>query len=153
MKIFVTVGTTPFDRLINFFDQNAFENDEIIIQTGNSKIVVKNHKSFKWTKDIFQYFEWADLIVCHAGAGTIYNLIEKGKPIIVVPNLDRIDPHQSEIANYIERNNYGLVCNDVTKIPAYLVRAKQMTFAAYKKDEFFLKDSIIDLIKKQISKS
>ena len=146
MRIFVTVGTTPFDRLICTIDQINESQHEIIIQTANPKIKITNHKHFQWVDHINNYFNWADLIICHAGAGTIYNLLEMKKLIIVVPNFDRIDQHQKEIASYIEDKNYGLVCYDTNNLYNLIDSIKGKKFAPYNKESFFVRQNIIDFI-------
>lgn len=150
MKIFVTVGTTPFDRLIHTIDQIENSENKFIIQTANPKIKINNYKHFEWVENINQYYKWADLIICHAGAGTVYNLLEMNKTIIVVPNLDRIDHHQKEIANYIANKNYCSVCFDVNNINSLINSIKEKKFAPYKKESFFVKEDIIDFIRKKI---
>ncbi len=150
MKIFVTVGTTPFDNLINSINQINSKKYQFIIQTGNSDITVTNHQHFKWTEDIEKYFNWADLIICHAGAGTIYNLLEMNKPIIVVPNLDRTDHHQKEIANYVKKNNLGLTCFDLDLLFEQIDLVENVTFSKYRKEPFFSRQLIINFIKKRL---
>ena len=33
-------------------------------------------KIIKFTTNIVKYYFWADIVICHAGAGTIYQLLE-----------------------------------------------------------------------------
>lgn len=150
MKIFVTVGTTPFDRLIVAIDQIKKKQHEIIIQTANSKVEINNHQHFKWVDNINYYFNWADIVICHAGAGTVYTLLEMKKPIIVAPNFDRTDKHQKEISNYIKNNNYGFVCYDLRQLDKQIELIENKKFSLYKKESFFVKQNIIDFIRKKI---
>ena len=118
MKIFVTVGTTPFDSLIK--EASLLKSSETILQVGESDFEASNCKIIKLTTNIVKYYFWADIVICHAGAGTIYQLLEMDKSIIVVPNLERSDQHQNEITNFVESNNYGLVARDVKKLKEIL---------------------------------
>lgn len=150
MKIFITVGTTQFDRLINTIDKIDSSGNEFVIQTAETSVTKINHKHFKWVDNIDEYFQWADIIICHAGAGTIYTLLEMQKKIIVVPNLDRTDQHQKEIANYFQRNNYGLVCWNLSQIEEQINTIQNTSFNIYNKDPFFQKNQIISFIKEQL---
>lgn len=111
MKIFVTTGSAfPFDSLVKFLDLN-FSNDfhEITFQIGKGKYIPQNHRYFRFVNNIEQYFKESNLIICHAGAGTIYNLLEQAYPFITVPNFDRKDPHQKDICDYLSEKN--LACS------------------------------------------
>ena len=87
-----------------------------------------------------------ELIVTHAGAGSIYGLLEKGKNLIVVPNLERDDKHQSEIAKFVEDNNYALVCWDISDLPKLINKSRTFKKNKYDKTDFFKYDEIIRII-------
>jgi len=144
MKIFVTVGTTPFDSLIK--EASLLKSSETILQVGESDFEASNCKIIKFTTNIVKYYFWADIVICHAGAGTIYQLLEMDKSIIVVPNLERSDQHQNEITNFVESNNYGLVARDVKKLKEILLKFGAFKKNKYAKEEFFLTKEIINLI-------
>ncbi|CAB5115474.1 hypothetical protein D3OALGA1CA_2696 [Olavius algarvensis associated proteobacterium Delta 3] len=88
--IFVTVGSQmAFDRLIDAVDQWAGETDRtgIFAQIGPSDFQPRH---FEWTQELTavefrEYMSKADVIVAHAGMGTILNAMEMGKPILVMP--------------------------------------------------------------------
>lgn len=104
MKIFIIVGTQePFDRMIKAIDQWADKNHEHIIFAQISRANYKP-KSFQYTDfiapDLFDTrFKEADLIISHAGMGTIISALANGKPIIVMPRL---------AANHEHRNDHQL---------------------------------------------
>ncbi|KAG0645904.1 UDP-N-acetylglucosamine transferase subunit alg13 [Hyphodiscus hymeniophilus] len=47
------------------------------------------------------------LVISHAGAGTILDVMRMGVPLIVVPNPSLLDNHQSELAEELERQGYA----------------------------------------------
>uniref|UniRef100_A0A8H7NG28 UDP-N-acetylglucosamine transferase subunit ALG13 n=1 Tax=Bionectria ochroleuca TaxID=29856 RepID=A0A8H7NG28_BIOOC len=47
------------------------------------------------------------LVISHAGTGTILDAWKLGLPIIVVPNTDLLDDHQSEMARYLADEGYA----------------------------------------------
>ncbi len=138
MKIFVTVGTTAFNSLIQTIDERFDLCDyQIVFQIANGSYKPKNFTSFKFITDIEEYYLDADIIITHAGAGSVYRLLELNKKVIVVPNKDRVDSHQEELAHYIEINNYGLVCWDVDNIRKMVNKVTEFDPILYVKEEFF----------------
>ncbi|MFA5125908.1 MAG: glycosyltransferase [archaeon] len=104
-KLFFTVGSTyPLDRLIKQADElNTNKKYEVFAQIGESTFAPKN---IKWTKfmdyeEMVKKIEWANIIVSHAGAGTIIECISKNKKLILFPRLKKygeaVDDHQLEI--------------------------------------------------------
>jgi UDP-N-acetylglucosamine transferase subunit ALG13 len=98
--IFVTIGTQePFNRLIKAVDDIAIVlNTEIVVQTFHNDYVVKNMKVHNFLSPIEfdKYFNQADLIISHAGMGTIISALVSNKPIIVMPRLLKFDEHRNE---------------------------------------------------------
>lgn len=104
MNIFIVVGTQePFDRLIKIIDLWADNNDQHSIFAQISKAAYRP-KSFSFTEfispELFdEQFNKADLIISHAGMGTIISALTAGKPIIVMPRLAK---------NHEQRNDHQL---------------------------------------------
>ncbi|MAQ64541.1 glycosyltransferase [bacterium] len=147
MKIFVTVGTTKFDSLIKIVDEKLFYLDyEVIMQISDGDYKPKNFEYFDFTNDIQSYFLQSDIIITHAGAGSIYELLELGKKIIIVPNLDRIDKHQSDIANFMDSNNYAKSIYNLDNIVEIVKSIENHNFKKFKKKKFFKAQEIIDFI-------
>lgn len=149
MNIFVTVGTTPFRSLISILDEIAL-NDNLnnyIFQTSDPKTTTLNGYSFQFTDNITHYYNSADLVITHAGAGTIYQLLELKKKIIVVPNLERIDKHQSDISSYMELRGHLLVCWNISELAEKIGLASDFNPVPYVKDEFFKNEEIIRFIR------
>jgi UDP-N-acetylglucosamine transferase subunit ALG13 len=99
--IFVTIGTQkPFDRLIRAIDELApsLGNIRIVAQVSNTVQNVKNLEtlSFIDPNEFNSIFSQADLIISHAGMGTILSALEKEKPIIVMPRLMKFKEHRNE---------------------------------------------------------
>ncbi|PSC02428.1 glucuronosyltransferase [Alsobacter soli] len=99
--IFVAVGTQmPFDRLIRAIDSWADsrgEND-VFAQCGDTGYTAKRIRmqSFLSPQEFTRCVESADLIVSHAGMGTIITALEKGKPILVMPRRACLGEHRNE---------------------------------------------------------
>jgi len=99
--IFVTAGTQkPFDRLIKAVDELALNLNgvQIIAQSLTSNYVAKNITVLNLISpdDFNNYIDSAQLIISHAGMGTIISALVKSKPIIVMPRLVKYNEHRNE---------------------------------------------------------
>jgi len=124
-KIFVTVGTTSFQSLIDLVVSDKAADQfskwgvkKVLIQGGKSSV---NKKDNTWTQsDVeFQCYDyktsirddmrWGDLIICHAGAGTTIEALDMGKVLMVVPNETLMDNHQIQLAEKLHKENYAFM--------------------------------------------
>lgn len=158
-KIFVAVGNhrSPFDRLISEIDSIAGKNLSWVIsaQTGNSTYVPKNfeYKNFVSEKELLEGMKGSDLVICHAGAGSIINALSIGKKIILVPRMKRFgehtDDHQIELAKVLAKEK---LCSSVYEIGALektIRRApKEKNRARLKKEKKSLESEIELFIEK-----
>lgn len=99
--IFVTVGTQlSFDRLITHVETWALENDykDIIFQVGERGYKPRVGEVFDFIsgRDADEYFNKADVIVGHAGMGTILSCLSEGKPLVVMPRLFSLGEHRND---------------------------------------------------------
>lgn len=122
-RVLVTVGSTRFDQLVqaclsegvvSVLKKKGFT--ELIIQYGNSTIC--QHEGldipttlFKFKPSLLDDFTAADLIISHAGSGTIIEVMRLRKPLIIVPNQQLMDNHQLELAQALHAMN---VCKVAT---------------------------------------
>lgn len=105
--IFVTVGAQMhFDRLVRTVDQWAKENgrDDIFAQIGPSEYRPAN---MQWTnflepEDFKLKYKTANVIVAHAGTGSIITALQLGKPVLIMPRRASLqetrNDHQSATA-------------------------------------------------------
>ncbi len=113
--IFLVVGTQePFDRLVKAIDVWAGKtgNKDIYGQISRASYLPVN---FEYTDFIApgqfdEKFLSADVIVGHAGMGTIIQALQHFKPIIVMPRLSRYhetrNDHQFSTAKSLGRLGY-----------------------------------------------
>lgn len=109
--IFVTVGNhfQEFERLLRKVDEIAPRiSHEIVIQKGYSKYVPRNMKYFDFVpmNAAMEYIQRSDLVISHAGIGTIILCKENGIPLIIFPRRKKFGEHgtdhQMEIAQVLE---------------------------------------------------
>jgi UDP-N-acetylglucosamine transferase subunit ALG13 len=100
MRIFVTVGTQlPFDRLISAVDRwAACHPSDVFAQTGTSLLRPKHIvcKDFIGVGEANERIKTADLVVAHAGMGTILTRLETGMPMIVLPRRASLGEHRND---------------------------------------------------------
>ena len=99
--IFIVTGTQePFDRLLKIVDRWYSRNKgvKIIAQTAESTFSSKNMTCFDYLEpDVFnEYFNNADVIIGHAGIGTIIEALENEKKLIVFPRLVKYNEHRND---------------------------------------------------------
>jgi UDP-N-acetylglucosamine transferase subunit ALG13 len=115
MKIMTNIGTMfSFDRLTKEIDNLGNKKDfEIFAQIGNSKYIPKNIKfvDFMTPDEFSKEAEKQDIIISHAGIGSIIELLNLNKRIILFPRLKKygeaIDNHQLEICKAFNKK-YGI---------------------------------------------
>ena len=99
--IFVVTGTqAPFDRLLSIIDKWAGNQDKfsVIAQIANSELKFKNMTCFNYLEpDIFNgYFNNAEVIIGHAGMGTVIKALENEKRLVVFPRLVKYNEHRND---------------------------------------------------------
>ncbi|OIR59080.1 MAG: UDP-N-acetylglucosamine transferase subunit ALG13-like protein [Amphiamblys sp. WSBS2006] len=126
MILFVTVGTTKFELLIErilsgvFFDVLHRRNyRQIIVQYGGGSF---NHRlfldlgrkhgviaeAFPFTNNIGKYIESAYCVISHCGSGTVFEVLRSSnKPFLVaIANEALLDNHQQELADELKHGEY-----------------------------------------------
>ena len=108
---FVTVGSLEmeFSRLINALDKlpEKYKN-EILFQGYIGKNTRPSFKSVDFLTRIqyMEYFINAEIIISHAGMGTIYESIKLCKKTIILPRLadykEHFNNHQQEVFNKLQ---------------------------------------------------
>lgn len=98
--IFVTVGEQlPFDRLVRTVDEwAAVTGKEVFAQTGRSdwKPIHIAHKESLSPEEFKEKFLAAEVIIAHAGMGTIITALDLGKPILVMPRQTLLGEHRND---------------------------------------------------------
>jgi len=143
LNIFVTVGTTKFNDLIERIEIIQDQNNWLL-QIADGEFIPTTKKYIHFSNEIFNLYNKADLIITHAGAGSIYRLLELNKNIIVCPNISRTDKHQKEIALFLEKNLFAQVCWNLDDLETLV--NKKFKKNIYEKVNFFLMDEILDYL-------
>ena len=145
--ILVTLGTQrePFERLLKYIDDSKIK-DEIIVQSGHTKYKSNKMKIFDFVSysDMQEYIKKADLIITHAGTGSILMPLKENKKIIACPRLakfkEHVDDHQTQIASLFSEEGYILELNENNNLDDLLKEVKKFKPKEFKSNtENFLK--------------
>jgi len=116
--IFVTTGThyLPFDRLLKIINKLMTDysiTDEVVIQSGSSKINVKNTniQPFYSYQQMIRHISEARVVITAAGPATIFQVLTYGKNVpIVIPRTkkhnEHVSDHQLHFAKYLEKKSF-----------------------------------------------
>ena len=146
--IFVTVGTTDFDQLIQVIDSEDFLHllekkkcRRLVIQIGRGEVqpsllrematrVGIEVEVFRFKPSLSVDMSSADLVICHAGAGSITDALSFHKKVMVVVNDTLMENHQNELACAVVAEGYCF-STTTTKLISDLEAADYSTRTEY----------------------
>jgi UDP-N-acetylglucosamine transferase subunit ALG13 len=123
--IFVAIGTTDFDALIQAMDRLSLNlSDKVVMQIGRSEYIPEHCEYFRFVPSLVPYYERASLVVSHGGLGILTEVLERRLPLIAVEDPNQPDRHQRELLSVWEREGYLIWCKDLQKLPEAVEQAK-----------------------------
>ncbi|MBP3831289.1 MAG: hypothetical protein ILA02_02825 [Clostridia bacterium] len=158
--ILVLLGTqnNDFHRLLDEIEKNIANgniNDQVIVQAGFTKYKSDKMKIFSMTskENLEDLIKKADLIITHAGVGSIEMSLEHNKKVIAVPRLkkfgEHVNDHQKDIEREFSRRRWLIGINDVSELSLALNKVNEFIPNKYVKPS---NDGIINVIKTFIDK-
>lgn len=99
--IFVTVGgQVPFDRMVRAVDEWAGRaaRDDVLAQICGNGTKPQHIRStgIVTPKQFNDYFDRAEVVISHAGMGTIVRALELQKPLLVMPRKASLGEHRND---------------------------------------------------------
>ena len=158
--ILVMLGTqnNDFHRLLDEIERNIENgniNEEVIVQAGFTKYKSNKMKIFDVTskKNLEDLIKKADLIITHAGVGSIEMSLEQNKKVIAVPRLkkykEHVNDHQKDIEGEFNKRGWIIGINDVSELCIALKKVGNFIPKKYEKPKT---DEIVYVIKTFIDK-
>ena len=158
--ILVMLGTqnNDFHRLLDEIEKNIENgniNEEVVVQAGFTKYKSDKMKIFSLTskENLENLIKQADLIITHAGVGSIEMALEQNKKVIAVPRLkkfgEHVNDHQKDIEKKLDEKGCLIGIDDVSKLGFALKKVKKFIPKKYEKPK---NDEIIYIIKTFIDK-
>ncbi len=155
----VTVGTTRFDALVAAADSPEFAAalaaagfTSLVIQAGTSE-GYRPHRLvppgaldraatlpsglhvrwFEYAPSLAAEMAAAAAVVCHAGAGSVFEALRAGVPCIAVPNPLLMDNHQRELAEKLEADGHlaAAVAPEAAALAAAVARLDAVELRPY----------------------
>lgn len=156
--ILVTLGTQDksFERLLKALDElieKKIIQEEVVVQAGYTNYESKNMKVFSYLpKEEFEkLIEKCDLLITHAGVGSIMDGLKRGKKIIAIPRLakyqEHTNDHQLQIAEEFEKEGYLLSVVDLKDLKKTLNKVKKFKPKEYHGNN----QKMLDLIENYIA--
>ncbi|XP_073343246.1 UDP-N-acetylglucosamine transferase subunit ALG13 [Pagrus major] len=122
--VFVTVGTTSFDELIESITTSeavqalkARGYERLVLQVGRGSLLPDADscphvrlEAFRYKDSIAEDIKQADLVISHAGAGSCLEALGAGRPLLVVVNDRLMNNHQLELARQLHMDSHLLYC-------------------------------------------
>lgn len=144
MKVLVSVGTGSFNQLIEQVDKCLTGPEfEVRCQIGEGSFK-PHHDHYSFSDDFNTDVEQADIVITHAGAATVFELLEKGKKTLVVPNQFRLDKHQKDLADYVEKRGFARACWQLADLKEYVLHVHEFDYLPYRKEHFFKAAELLD---------
>ena len=133
--IFVTLGTQDkaFTRLLDAIEHqilNGQIQEEVIVQAGYTKYESKHMKIYKLisSKEFNSLIKRCDLLITHAGVGSIMTGLQYNKKVIAAARLkeynEHTNNHQLDILNEFTKQGYILALEDFNRLDEVLKKAK-----------------------------
>jgi beta-1,4-N-acetylglucosaminyltransferase len=136
--VFVTVGnaTQGFKRLLETVDRLAgegfFKGEVVLIQSGNNpdfRPFRCKHEPFLSMEEFQARIREADLIISHAGAGTLFHVLQAGKVPVVMPRRkkygEHVDNHQVELVKALAAEGRMIPAYEPQDLPRAITEARQ----------------------------
>jgi beta-1,4-N-acetylglucosaminyltransferase len=125
--IFVTVGSTDFDSLVQAVDRLAPSLEGTgIMQIGGGEYEPTNMPFFRFARSLDPYYEQATLVIAHGGLATTMEVLVRGLPLVSVSNPDRYDNHQDDLLSNMAQEGYLVWCRRLDDL-AQAIHAAQTT--------------------------
>ena len=158
--ILVILGTQDksFKRLLIAVQEqidNGNIKDKVVVQAGNTVFKSNEMEIYDLVPmDKFdELIDKADIVITHAGVGSIITSLKKGKKIIAAPRLKKYkeseNDHQLEILNRLEESENIIALRDFSKLNEKLIEAKNFKPKPFKHNT----PNMVKIIKNYIENS
>ncbi|WP_445775279.1 glycosyltransferase [Shewanella sp.] len=130
MRLIVACGTGSFDQLFEGLMGIKDQLDEVFsgylfqIGSGSFQTCCDDVLVFKFITNFWENVSKDDVVVCHCGAGFVFESAEREQKCLVVVNQYRHDDHQLDLASYIADKQPDSLCFSISQLKARLLRGE-----------------------------
>lgn len=108
INVWHQTGKGKQQDVINRYNQANLPNEQIRVT--------------EFIDDIGAAYQWADVVICRAGALTVSELAMAAKPAIFIPLPHAVDDHQTKNAQYLVSQGAGILIKQDALTPEVLVK-------------------------------
>ena len=161
MKALVTIGTMTekkFTRLFQYIDrlceEGVLKGEEVIAQVGEDKYVSKYYKCIDMLsrEEFNRLIETADVVISHAGTGSVVSCLKAQKKVIIFPRQaiydEHYDDHQLELANAFAKKGYALEALTYEELKQCIMSIGEFTPVQFRSNNKKMVDLICEFIEK-----
>ena len=134
--IFVCIGSRDyqFNRLLKELDRLVASGElteELFAQIGQSEYTPQHYRWERYldSETFRKCQQEADMIITHAGVGTLLSSLKMGKTVIAVPRYaalgEHIDDHQIQVADALSGEGYLYQVTDIADLGKTIAIAKE----------------------------
>ena len=138
LLILVLLGTQDksFARLIKLVEegiQNGIIHDKVVVQSGATKYQSQVMDIFDYISmdEMTSYIKNSDLIITHAGVGSIVESLKLGKKVIAMPRLkkykEHTNDHQKQIVETFSSSGYIVAWTEEKTLKECLLEVAHLT--------------------------
>ncbi len=161
MKVLVTIGSMvekKFTRLFQMVDtlceEGVLNGANVTAQVGFDAYQSKYYKCFDMIADeqFKQMIDGSDLIITHAGTGTVTSCLKKGKKVIIVPRItkydEHYDDHQLELTDLFTKQGYTLLASNLDELRDAILKIDEFTPVPFVSNNQQMNKLVIDFIER-----
>lgn len=162
MQVLVTIGSMvekKFTRLFKIIDElceeGVLDGKNVTAQVGFDKYQSKNFNCFDMIADeeFKSLIAKSDLIIAHAGTGTVVSSIKQGKKVIIFPRMakydEHYDDHQLELAELFTKQGYVLQARNKEELKYHIQHLDEFVPVPFISNNERMNQLIIDFIEKK----
>lgn len=161
MKVLITIGSMvgcKFTRLFKIMDEfceeGILDGSQVIAQTGCDDYQSYYYKTFDMISDekFKQLIQDSDLIISHAGTGTVTSCLKKGKKVILFPRLaefgEHYDNHQLDLCEIFQKAGYVMCAKNKEELRKCIRNIDSFTPNEFVSHNEYINDLVIRFIEK-----
>jgi len=159
LKTLVTIGsmvekkfTRLFDIVEDLCEEGILDGEEVIAQVGFDNYDAKNFSTFDMAADeeFKGLISQSDLIITHAGTGTVTACLKQRKKVIIFPRMaefdEHYDDHQLELCELFKKDDYVLCATNKEELIECIGRLEGFLPKEFKSNNSSMNKIIIDFI-------
>lgn len=161
MNVLVTTGTRSdynFHRLLRIIDslceKKVIYAKNLVVQSTDQDYIPKNYKLCQMmsNNEFKSVMSKADIVISHAGTGTVITALKMNKKLILFPRLkdygEHIDNHQLQICQLFLEKGYVMVAKSEEELEYAIYEASDHRFNHFESNTGMFIEQLDKIIKK-----